>query len=129
MIAKILGALLLLALAGFGIQSWRVSHCESTVTAFRSAVATFESAQKTNLATIAALKATNADWANKCAVHEPEARSEADKAAAYAKHQQAAGTAAKKAIHDLSASHPQVRDWYSAPVPADVVRILAGGQD
>jgi hypothetical protein len=44
MIAKIIGALLLLALAGFGIQSWRVSHYESEITAFRSAVATFESA-------------------------------------------------------------------------------------
>jgi hypothetical protein len=126
MIEKILAALLLLSLAGFGVQTWRVSHYESQAHSLKQSVDTFESAQKTNMATIVALQATNQEWAQKCAADSEQALKESSDARAYAQQQEMTAMAAKKALHDLSISHPQVRDWAGTLVPPDVVRILTG---
>lgn len=55
MLTKILAALLLITLALAGWQHIEVMHYQSRALTLQSAAITFESAQQTNLATIATL--------------------------------------------------------------------------
>jgi hypothetical protein len=127
---RILAALLLAALLVIGIQQWRVSHYKAQTVTLQSAVVTFESAQKANLATIVALEAANDDWAGKCAANEPQARHEAELSAqADAKRQ----ASAQKSIKSLQATYerePTAKAWADTRVPDIAVRMLtSAGKD
>lgn len=107
----------LAALLAIGVQQWRVSHYKAQAETFQSAVVTFQSAQTTNLATIATLQAANADWASKCAAKQPEARHEAQMSAQGDAKRQAE---ASKSIASLRATYehePTVKAWASVPLP------------
>ena len=129
MIVKALAMLLLACLIGLGVQTWRASHYRAQAITFKSAVLTFKSAQKTNLATIAKLQSANEAWAGKYAADVAKASKEAQDATAYAEQQHRAAQSAQKALHDLSQAHPEVRAWADGVVPPSVVRVLTGSQD
>jgi hypothetical protein len=129
MIVKALAILLLACLIGLGVQTWRASHYRTQAITFKSAVLTFKSAQKTNLATIAKLQSANEAWAGKYAADVAKASKEAQDATAYAEQQHKAAQSAQKALHDLSQAHPEVRAWADGVVPPSVVRVLTGSQD
>jgi len=129
MIVKALATLLLACLIGLGVQTWRASHYRAQAITFKSAVLTFKSAQKTNLATIAKLQSANEAWAGKYAADVAKASKEAQDATAYAEQQHRAAQSAQKALHDLSQAHPEVRAWADGVVPPSVVRVLTGSQD
>lgn len=124
MIVKALAILLLACLIGLGVQTWRASHYKTQAITFESAVLTFKSAQKTNLATIAKLQGANTDWADKCRADQPEARQQAQASVQgdAKRHAQANAnikTLRKEAGHDVS-----VKTWLAQPVPDSVARIL-----
>jgi hypothetical protein len=129
MIVKALATLLLACLIGLGVQTWRASHYRAQAITFKSAVLTFKSAQKSNLATIAKLQNANEAWAGKYAADVAKASKEAQDATAYAEQQHRAAQSAQKALHDLSQAHPEVRAWADVVVPPSVVRVLTGSQD
>ena len=129
MIVKALAILLLACLIGLGVQTWRASHYRAQAITFKSAVLTFKSAQKTNLATIAKLQSANEAWAGKYAADVAKASKQAQDATAYAEQQHRAAQSAQKALHDLSQAHPDVRAWADGVVPPSVVRVLTGSQD
>lgn len=129
MIVKALAILLPACLIGLGVQTWRASHYKTQVITFKSAVLTFESAQKTNLATIATLQSANAEWASKCKADQPKARQQAQESAqADAKRQ--AGVA--KSIKSLQATYehePTAKAWADTRVPAAVADRLREAGD
>jgi hypothetical protein len=120
----------LAALLVIGVQQWRVSHYRSQAETFQSAVVTFQSAQETNLATIAKLQGANADWASKCKANQPEARQQAQ-ASVQADAKRHAGAAKSiKSLQATYASEPTAKAWADTRVPTAVVRMLASaGQD
>lgn len=121
----------IIALGVIGWQRIEVGHYKAQAITWQSAVDTFQSAQKTNLATIAKLQDANADWASKCKANQPEARHEAQLSVqADAKRQ----ASAQKSIKSLQATYehePDVRAWADTRVPAAVADRLreAGNPD
>lgn len=110
----------LAALLAIGVQQWRVSHYRAQAETFQSAVVTFQSAQTTNLATIAKLQAANADWASKCKANQPKAQEQAQMSAQGDAKRQAE---ASKSIASLRATYehePTVKAWADTRVPTAV---------
>jgi hypothetical protein len=120
----------IIALVVIGWQRIEVSHYKAQTVTLQSAAHTFESAQATNLATIKALRAANADWARKCAANEPQARHEAELSVQGDAKRQAG---AQKSIKSLQATYerePTAKAWADTRVPDIAVRMLTGaGQD
>jgi|SRR6185312_8776518 len=117
MIVKILAGALLACLLTIGVQQWRIHSYHQRVETLQSAVLTFKSAQTTNLATIKALQAANADWASKCAANQPEAQEQAQLSVQGDAKRQAG---AQKSIKSLQATYerePTVKAWASVPLP------------
>ena len=130
MIVKILAAALLACLICIGIQQWRVSHYKARIITLQSAVLTFESAQTTNLATIAKLQRANDKWARDNAANLADAKVYTDAAMAFAKKQQAEADAAKAKLRAIYERQPDAKAWADAHVPDSVVRVLAqSGKD
>ena len=129
MIVKILSGAMLACLLTIGIQQWRIQLSNQRIVTLQSAVLTFQSAQTTNLATIKALQAANADWASKCAANQPEAREQAQLSAQGDAKRQAA---AQKSIESLRATYehePTVKAWASVPLPRVVADRLREAGD
>jgi hypothetical protein len=129
-IAKVLAGTLLIALGVIGWQRIEVSHYRARTVTLQSAVETFESAQKTNLATIVALMAANADWASKCKANEPEARHEAELSAQGDAKRKATAKKSTQSLQATYAREPTVKAWADTRVPDAAVRMLtSAGQD
>ena len=130
MIVKTLAALLLASVICIGIQQWRVGHYKARIITLQSAVLTFESAQTTNLATIAKLQRANDKWARDNAANLADAKVYTDAAMAFAKKQQAEADAAKAKLKAIYERQPDAKAWASVRVPDPVVRVLAqSGKD
>lgn len=115
------------ALCVFGVQQWRVHHYKAQATALQGVANTLHDANQSNLATIDALKATNADWASKCKANEPEARQQAQLSVAGDAKRQAESAASVKKLRESANHDASVKTWMDGSVPADVVRVLAQG--
>jgi len=110
------------ALIGFsGVQTWRVHHQQSEVTAFKQAAQTYEQANQTNLATIATLEKANAQWAETMRARLALAKSYSDANIQYQNELQAKLTATRKQLGAIYASHPEAKRWAAEPVPAPLV--------
>lgn len=127
MIIKILAGLLLACLICIGIQQWRVSHYKARAESLQSVANTLHEANVANQATIAALKSANDQWADKYAADAAKAN-----AAAEASRQSDAAridklTQLSKRLAELIKHDANVKNWSVTDVPADVVRVLAQG--
>lgn len=129
MIAKVLAGLLLAALIVIGWQRVEVSRYKSQAVTLQSAVDTFQSAQKTNLATIAKLQGANAGWASKCKANQPEARHEAQLSVQGDAKRQASAAKSIKLLQATYASEPTVKAWADTRVPAAVADRLREAGD
>ena len=130
MIVKILSGAMLACLLTIGIQQWRIQLSNQRIVTLQSAVLTFQSAQTTNLATIATLKAANDKWARDNAANLADAKVYTDAAMAFAKKQQAEADAAKAKLRAIYERQPDAKAWAGARVPDSVVRVLAqSGKD
>jgi len=122
--ATTFAALACLLLVVAGVQHIEVGHYKTSAVTLQSAVKTFQSAQKTNLATIAALLAANQQWAHKSAADVAATAKAVRDAKTYAETQQRAALKAQKALRDAYAAHPQVKAWADVAVPDAMSRIL-----
>lgn len=113
-------ALLLL----LGVQQLRVQHYRAQAITLQSAVLTFESAQKTNLDTIATLQRANADWARKCAADQTRALDEARNSAQADAQRQDKAAESIQTLRAEAKNDVSVKAWYDQPVPAAAVRML-----
>ena len=124
MIVKILAAALLACLLTIGIQQWRIQLSNQRIITLQSAVLTFESAQTTNLATIAKLQRANDKWARDNAANLANAKVYTDAAMAFAKKQQAEADAAKAKLKAIYERQPDAKAWAAVALPASVARVL-----
>lgn len=124
MIVKTMAILLALAIAAIGIQQWRVSHYKARAESLQSVANTLHDANVANQATIVALKAANAEWADKCRADEPLARSEAEKAIQYESRQHVAVAQSIAAMKVTYEHDPTVKAWASVALPDAAVRVL-----
>lgn len=115
----------LTALLVIGVQQWRVHVSNQKVATFQSAVTAFQSAQQTNLSTIATLQRANDDWAGKCEANQPEARHEAELSVAGDIKRHAAADANIKTLHNEAEHDVSVKTWLEQPVPTGIARVLA----
>lgn len=121
----------IIALGVIGWQRVEVGHYKAQAVTLHSAVDTFQSAQKTNLATIAKLQGANADWASKCRANQPEARHEAQLSAQGDAKRQASAAKSIKSLQATYEREPTVKAWADTRVPASVADRLreAGNSD
>ena len=121
----------IIALGVIGWQRIEVGHYKAEAVTWQSAVATFQSAQKANLATIATLQRANTDWASKCKANQPEARHEAQLSVQADAKRQAGAAKSIKSLQATYASEPTVKAWANTRVPVAVADRLreAGNQD
>lgn len=125
---------LYIAIIALGVTGWQrieAGHYRARAVTLQSAVDTFQSAQKTNLATIATLQGANTDWANKCKANQPEARHEAQLSVQADAKRQAGAAKSIKSLQATYASEPTVKAWADTRVPAAVAGRLreAGNPD
>ncbi len=122
------------AIITLGVIGWQrveVSRCKAKAVTLQSAVNTFESAQKTNLATIATLQGANAGLASKCKANQPEARHEAQLSAQGDAKRQAGAAKSIKSLQATYEREPTVKAWADTRVPVAVADRLreAGNSD
>ena len=115
---------IIIALAIIGWQRIELGHYRERALILQSAVLTFRSAQKTNLATIATLQGANADWASKCKANQPEALQQAQESAQADAKRQASAAKSIKSLQTTYEHEPTVKAWADTRVPDIAVRML-----
>lgn len=126
----ILAWILIAALVVIGWQRAQIRHERAQVVALQGVANTLHDANQTNLATIDALKATVADWAQKCTAEVHEARRQAQLSVQADAKRNAEYDVYVKKLHAEAKHDVYVKNWLDMPVPAAAVRSLqqAGSQ-
>lgn len=111
----------LLALAAaLGFQTWRLHTAQSTIATQRAQMAAYVSAQATNLAAIAKLRAANAQYVTNCTLSAAQARASAAQSMQFAQAQRQRARSAETRLEAIYAHNQAVRQWSIVPVPRAV---------
>lgn len=117
---KILGYLCALFFLAFLLALLYGFWERSEVAKYGAASQTYQSAQKTNLTTIATLQAANQQWATQDRVNMLNAKADSDAEVEYRNQLQAQLTKAQIALRGMYAKTPADKTWASQPWPADI---------
>lgn len=112
----------LLAIIGF--QALEVHHYKSAEATYKASDAIYRSAQKTNLATIATLKAANQQWKNQAIAQQAKAATAITQDVSYADLQTAGASTANQNLKVIYERVPAARAWSSVPVDLSVTAQL-----
>jgi len=123
-------ALALFAIIGF--QALEVHHYKSSEATYKASDAIYQSAQKTNLATIATLKAANLLWSSSADKQQELAATSIGQDASYASIQAQNEAKANQNLKVIYERVPAARTWSTVPVDLSVaaqLRANAGSAD
>ena len=124
MITKVLaGIISLLALALSVAIAWGSIESHQ-VQGYKAAAKTYQAAQKTNLDTIAALQASNQQWAEKDRADMLLSKAYSDAQVEYSNQLQVKLSKAQAALRGMYANSPAEKSWSAQPWPSDVAEQL-----
>jgi hypothetical protein len=114
------GAVVLAVIVAFAVQGSRIKSLKRKNDEQGAALLTYAGAQKTNLATIATLKAANQAWEKNCTFDTAaQAKAVADLDVAQAEHDRRAAATTKE-IEYVYVNSPTARAWGRTGVPRDI---------
>lgn len=102
------------------VQALEVHHYKAKEATYKVAVSTYETAQKTNLATIAAYQKANKAWSDTAAKQQTRAATAIKQDAEFTGLQTLQSTNAGKALQVIYVNSPSARAWSTVPVDLSV---------
>lgn len=129
MITKVLvGIIALLALALSVAIAWGSIESHQAQ-GYKAAAKTYQATQKTNLATIAKLQASNQQWAEKDRADMLLSKAYSDAQVEYSNELQVKLSKAQAALRGIYAKSPTEKSWAAQPWPSDVAEQLRQSAD